>query len=105
MIKPQRCDTDMSPEPDVTVDSISNFEFEWLVFAEDWGRHPSSTQHIFRCLLANSETVYWVNSIGLRRPRISDGKRIFEKLKQVIKPTQTLIKSVPRGIGAPTGTE
>lgn len=89
MIKPQRCDTDMSPEPDATVDSISNFEFEfeWLVFAEDWGRHPSSTQHIFRCLVANSETVYWVNSIGLRRPRISDAKRIFEKLKQVIKPT------------------
>ena len=40
-----------------------------VVFGEDWGRHPSSTQHLVR-RLADTRDVVWVNSIGLRRPRL-----------------------------------
>jgi glycosyltransferase involved in cell wall biosynthesis len=39
-----------------------------LVFADDWGRHPSSCQHLVRRLLA-SHRVWWVNTIGMRPPR------------------------------------
>jgi len=41
-----------------------------LVFGEDWGAHPSSTQHIIKRLALHRETL-WVNSIGLRRPRVT----------------------------------
>jgi glycosyltransferase involved in cell wall biosynthesis len=40
-----------------------------LVFADDWGRHPSSCQHLVRHLLPRHE-VGWVNTIGTRRPRL-----------------------------------
>jgi glycosyltransferase involved in cell wall biosynthesis len=40
-----------------------------LVFADDWGRHPSSCQHLVRHLLDRHE-VYWVNTIGMRAPRL-----------------------------------
>lgn len=43
-------------------------ESELLVFSDDWGRHPSSCQHIVRQLLPDN-TVYWVNTIGTRPPR------------------------------------
>jgi glycosyltransferase involved in cell wall biosynthesis len=39
-----------------------------LVFADDWGRHPSSCQHLIRHLLDRHE-VYWINTIGTRTPR------------------------------------
>ncbi|SQD77367.1 glycosyltransferase family protein [Moritella yayanosii] len=55
---------------------------QWIVFGEDWGRHPSSTQHLMKCM-TNQHYVYWVNSIGLRRPKWTDGKRIIEKFKQL----------------------
>ncbi len=41
-----------------------------IVFGEDWGAHPSSTQHLIRNLPGERRMI-WVNSIGLRRPRIS----------------------------------
>src|SRR5437660_9947477 len=40
-----------------------------LVFADDWGRHPSSCQHLVRHLLDRHD-VYWVNTIGTRAPRL-----------------------------------
>lgn len=40
-----------------------------LVFGEDWGAHPSSTQHLV-ARMAAQRRVLWVNSIGLRRPRL-----------------------------------
>lgn len=53
----------------------------FLVFADDWGRHPSSCQHLFRRLLPHHPTT-WVNTIGMRRPRIDLAtlRRGFEKL-------------------------
>lgn len=52
-----------------------------VVFGEDWGRHPSSTQHLVR-RLAVANPVLWVNSIGMRRPQLSlrDMKRAASKI-------------------------
>jgi glycosyltransferase involved in cell wall biosynthesis len=53
-----------------------------LVFADDWGRHPSSPQHLIRLLLARHE-VYWVNTIGTRPPGLDFAtcRRTLEKLR------------------------
>lgn len=40
-----------------------------LVFADDWGRHPSSCQHLIRQFLGRYQ-VWWVNTIGTRKPRL-----------------------------------
>ncbi len=52
-----------------------------IVFGEDWGGLPSSTQHLVRQLSA-SRKVVWVNSIGLRRPTLGrrDIIRAWHKL-------------------------
>ena len=51
-----------------------------VVFGEDWGRHPSSTQHLVSHLLCDRKAL-WVNSVGLRRPRLtmSDFRRLVGK--------------------------
>jgi glycosyltransferase involved in cell wall biosynthesis len=38
-----------------------------LVFADDWGRHPSSCQHTVSKLLLRHDVI-WVNTIGMRAP-------------------------------------
>lgn len=57
-----------------------------VVFGEDWGRHPSSTQHLVRNL-PGQRRVLWVNSIGMRRPRLTlaDLKRSVEKVSQIVR--------------------
>jgi len=52
-----------------------------VVFGEDWGSLPSSTQHLMRHL-SKERKVLWVNSIGLRKPRfsIADCKRSLQKI-------------------------
>ncbi len=54
-----------------------------LVFADDWGRHPSSCQHLIRHLGGRYST-YWVNTIGMRKPRLdlATFKRGLEKVFQ-----------------------
>ncbi len=54
-----------------------------LVFADDWGRHPSSCQHLVRQLLCRYR-VWWVNTIGTRTPRLNLATlgRAFGKLRQ-----------------------
>ncbi len=60
-----------------------------LVFADDWGRHPSSCQHLIRQLLPRREVV-WVNTIGTRPPRLdwSTANRVMGKLRQWTKPSE-----------------
>lgn len=41
-----------------------------IVLGEDWGQHPSSTQHLIKRLLPDYQ-VLWVNSIGMRCPRLT----------------------------------
>jgi glycosyltransferase involved in cell wall biosynthesis len=56
-----------------------------IVFGEDWGAHPSSTQHLAACLAAGRR-VLWVNSIGLRRPRLTaaDASRAARKVARAL---------------------
>jgi len=57
------------------------------VFADDWGRHPSSCQHLIRRLLGRRE-VRWVNTIGTRSPRLDFATlaRALEKLRHWVRP-------------------
>ncbi len=52
-----------------------------IVFGEDFGGLPSSTQHLIK-RLADDRQVLWVNSIGLRQPKFTsrDLKRVWHKL-------------------------
>ncbi len=59
-----------------------------IVFGEDWGRHPSSTQHLFHHM-AQDRQVLWVNSIGMRRPRLSDMNRLVKKGLQIASPRKS----------------
>lgn len=59
---------------------------DWIVFGDDWGVHPSTTQHLILNMPA-SDKVIWVDSIGMRAPRmcIKDGKRIINKIQSFLK--------------------
>jgi len=52
-----------------------------LIFSDDWGRHPSSCQHLTRRLLRH-HPVIWVNTIGTRTPRVdlATVRRVLQKL-------------------------
>ncbi|KXF83509.1 glycosyltransferase family protein [Enterovibrio coralii] len=67
-----------------------------IVFGEDWGGLPSSTQHLVR-FLAQDRKVIWVNSIGLRRPTLSlhDVQRAWRKLTatKIAEPTQSNVST------------
>jgi glycosyltransferase involved in cell wall biosynthesis len=54
-----------------------------LVFSDDWGRHPSSCQHLISHILPHRRVI-WVDTIGTRPPRWDwhTAKRIAEKTKQ-----------------------
>ena len=54
-----------------------------LIFSDDWGRHPSSCQHLTRRLLRQGRhPVIWVNTIGTRAPRVdlATARRVVQKL-------------------------
>ena len=56
----------------------------FVVFGDDWGRYPSTIQHVFRHIAARYPVV-WVNGIGHRSPRLNptDLKRAWEKLARI----------------------
>ncbi|MFO0810227.1 MAG: glycosyltransferase [Gemmataceae bacterium] len=60
-----------------------------LVFADDWGRHPSSCQHLVRQMLPH-RSVTWVNTVGMRPPRIdlATARRGLEKIRQWVRPAK-----------------
>jgi glycosyltransferase involved in cell wall biosynthesis len=60
-----------------------------LVFSDDWGRHPSSCQHLIRHLL-DRHPVTWVNTIGTRKPRLDLAtiRRALGKLAQWVRPAR-----------------
>jgi len=53
-----------------------------VVFSDDWGRHPSSCQHLIGQLL-DRYPVLWVNTIGTRTPRfdLQTLRRVSQKLR------------------------
>jgi glycosyltransferase involved in cell wall biosynthesis len=57
------------------------------VFSDDWGRHPTSCQHLIRHLLPD-QPVLWVNMIGTRRPALdwATARRGLEKIGQWLRP-------------------
>jgi glycosyltransferase involved in cell wall biosynthesis len=42
----------------------------FLIFSDDWGRHPSSCQHLTQRLMKR-HPIIWVNTIGTRPPRFN----------------------------------
>jgi len=67
-----------------------NFEYTSLVFiiwGSDWGKHPTSTIHLANSLITLGCDVIWVNSIGMRSPKLSfnDFRRIYYKLRSMLK--------------------
>jgi glycosyltransferase involved in cell wall biosynthesis len=60
---------------------------DWIVFGDDWGVHPSTTQHLVRHL-HRDDCVLWVDSIGMRAPqfRRADVLRIAKKLRSIAAP-------------------
>ncbi len=60
-----------------------------LVFNDDWGRHPSSCQHLVGHLLERYD-VLWGNTIGTRRPRpdLATLSRGWEKVRQWASPSR-----------------
>jgi len=58
---------------------------DWLVFAEDWGAHASTTQHLV-AHLPQGDRVLWIDSLGMRAPRFerADLARVFGRLKRVV---------------------
>ena len=69
-----------------------------IVFGEDWGGLPSSTQHLISHL-AKSRKVVWINSIGLRRPIFgwNDIGRVWDKLTAKKGADDYSSNSVPSG--------
>ncbi len=60
---------------------------DFLVFSDDWGRHPSSCQHLFKHL-ARDHRVLWVNTVGIRpaRPDLFTLRRGLRKLRDWRRP-------------------
>ena len=54
-----------------------------VCFANDWDSDPTSKHQVMK-ILARSNRVLWVNSIGLRRPGATahDASRIAAKIKK-----------------------
>jgi glycosyltransferase involved in cell wall biosynthesis len=70
-----------------------------LVFSDDWGRHPSSCQHLVRHLLA-SRPVCWVNTIGTRSPRLDRAtlSRALEKARHWTRRGAAVSSALPPGL-------
>lgn len=62
-------------------------QYVFVVFADDWGRHPSSCQHLFLRIIPHVQVI-WVNTIGLRTPRFNlhDFKRTVQVIRSWIRP-------------------
>ena len=65
-----------------------------VVFSDDWGRHPSSCQHLVRELLSKYEVI-WIDTNGTRPVRFDlyTVRRGFGKIAQWLKPTSSVERS------------
>lgn len=65
-----------------------------IVFSDDWGRHPSSCQHLVRHLLPHHPTL-WVNTIGTRSPRLTAGdvSRAAGKIRRWVAPPDARVET------------
>lgn len=67
-----------------------------VVFSDDWGRHPSSCQHVIRELAAEYR-VLWVNTIGTRSPRV-DLATLRRGLGKIRRPKTPVAEQTPASI-------
>ena len=69
-----------------------------VVFGEDWGGLPSSTQHLIRHLL-KEHRVIWINSIGMRSPGLNrkDFQRILVKARSILGQNREHQKDISEG--------
>ena len=70
---------------------------DFIVISDDWGRHPFSCQHIMSHFMPHNR-VLWVNTIGLRLPRLSlyDAGRALGKLRSWARPSSP--PDMPEGL-------
>jgi glycosyltransferase involved in cell wall biosynthesis len=61
-----------------------------MVFADDWGRHPSSCQHLVRRLVKDYR-ILWINSVGTRQVR-ADRLTLRRGMQKVRNWLQGLVK-------------
>ncbi len=66
-------------------------KLDFVVFSDDWGRHASSCQHLFD-RLARRHRVLWVNTIGLRAPKVDSFTlgRGLDKFRQWSRPLRRI---------------
>jgi glycosyltransferase involved in cell wall biosynthesis len=78
--------------------AVNDLRAPLLVLSDDWGRHPSSCQHLVRHLLPRHD-VCWVNLIGMRRPGLNllTLRRGCEKLIQWFGP-RAAAQVLPAGL-------
>lgn len=71
----------------------------FVVFGPDWGRHPSTSQHLFTEML-RTHPVIWVETVGLRLPRLSlrDLRRTWQKLMDYATGRRRRVGSVQPGL-------
>ena len=74
-----------------------------VVFADDWGRHPSSCQHLVRELLDSCD-VAWINTVGTRGLSFDAEllRRGAQKLRQWTSPSEKKAPSQPVSGAAPS---
>lgn len=61
-----------------------------IVFADDWGRHPSSCQHLIKRIRSRYK-VLWVNTIGTRSPK-ANAFTLFRGMEKIRNWTSPLKK-------------
>ena len=76
---------------------------DWLVFGDDWGAHPSTTQHLVR-QLPPADRVVWIDSIGMRAPGLNakDVRRAAKKLFRGTSRGPAAVASPSSPAGGPT---
>ncbi len=59
----------------------------WVIFGDDWGRHVSTMQHLFRTMVGD-DPIVWVNSYGHRLPQLTlyDLGRAARKIQRMLRP-------------------
>ena len=62
-----------------------------IIFSDDWGRLPSTLQHITKELLKENR-IFWIGSLGLRKPNLNlnDFKRAAKKLANVFSKKESI---------------
>lgn len=71
----------------------------FIIFGEDYNRHPHALEHILRPLF-HDNSFLWVQTIGLRSPKLNlyDLKRIKEKINQWLSPHNKANASISENV-------